>query len=538
MISFDVWEPGENLDQFFEDVIEVDEEYDPSMAPTVVPPGDVVEVEPGAPSAVPDEEVVEVEPGAPSAVPDEEVVEVESGAPSAVPDEDVVEIEPAPDVPQAMPAGEEAAYPDLLGDAYDIVIFDEGAPSSIPPASGATGGEDRDEVLGRDSGSPAPLPGDDAEPVLEEPVPREPAPVLSGSTEADRALEVDQDEDFWGTTGDSAATQWHSVETVTFRLRTGAYLGPMSYAAALDKVVDGEVSLDDLVSLDGHDFVSVSEVKELAERVTGMKGDVAQDLFQRPTPLVEQIDSHVTPDKRGLLIHEPLVRVLYRLAVERETGLLVLDLGAIRKELSLLDGNPHAIRSNIASESLSEYLVRREVLSRMELEMAYALQARFNGDIEETIVGLGLVEAPSLNRFIVDQIQDSVLDLLSWSKGEYTFYRGRSSEHDGFLKGIKTLSLLWLGMKRALDLESARIWLERHNGDTVYRGRNAEVDFAEFEVPEAIAKFLRDLIREPVSVGASIGFPGAWSDVEGYERVLALHLAKDLEVVEIIAREE
>ena len=67
--------------------------------------------------------------------------------------------------------------------------------------------------------------------------------------------------------------------------------------------------------------------------------------------------------------------------------------------------------SNNASELLGEYLVRRSVISREELDFALAVLPRYGGRMGDTLISLGLVGSLDIFRAIRDQGRDRLVDL-------------------------------------------------------------------------------------------------------------------------------
>ncbi|MFO0570033.1 MAG: hypothetical protein U0263_30595 [Polyangiaceae bacterium] len=73
-----------------------------------------------------------------------------------------------------------------------------------------------------------------------------------------------------------------------------------------------------------------------------------------------------------------------------------------RKEIYLKAGRLHRVASTDRSELLGEYLVRRNAISREQLETALGALSRFGGRLGDTVIGLGYVEAVDVFRAIRD----------------------------------------------------------------------------------------------------------------------------------------
>ena len=98
------------------------------------------------------------------------------------------------------------------------------------------------------------------------------------------------------------------------------------------------------------------------------------------------------PDDAGEFSVTSPMRVLFRLMTARATGLLVVAVGGIKKEIYVRDGQPEYVSSNVASELFGNYLVTKGVLSDGELAMALAMMPHYGGKLGDTLVGLGLLK--------------------------------------------------------------------------------------------------------------------------------------------------
>ncbi|MCJ1883166.1 DUF4388 domain-containing protein, partial [Pseudomonas nitroreducens] len=74
--------------------------------------------------------------------------------------------------------------------------------------------------------------------------------------------------------------------------------------------------------------------------------------------------------RRGELKNATLLSEVFRLLVDRETGVLHLQDEKRRKKIYVVDGRPEFVVSTDKSELLGEYLIASGVCLRMEVEMA------------------------------------------------------------------------------------------------------------------------------------------------------------------------
>src|SRR5262249_21396961 len=139
---------------------------------------------------------------------------------------------------------------------------------------------------------------------------------------------------------------------------------------------------------------------------------------------------------------QALVTVLLRVVETEATGVLFAEgpteskrsprADAGRKELYFVGGRLHHVASNNASELLGEYLVRRGVISRDELDFALAVLPRYGGRMGDTLISLGLVASLEIFRAIRDQGRDRLVDLFRWKTGKLSFYVDQKAPHVEF----------------------------------------------------------------------------------------------------------
>ncbi len=166
------------------------------------------------------------------------------------------------------------------------------------------------------------------------------------------------------------------------------------------------------------------------------------------------------PDLKGDLADVSAVRLLARLAADRETGQLIVERDDVSKEIFLVDGAPEFVSSNVPSERFGEYLVARGVISAGELSMALAILPRFQGKLGDTLVGLSLLRPLEVFRHLTRQVRDKIIDVFSWQSGSYRYYRGRMNRREAFPLGLDAFEILGAGVA-GLPMEPVRVRLDK-----------------------------------------------------------------------------
>jgi hypothetical protein len=188
-----------------------------------------------------------------------------------------------------------------------------------------------------------------------------------------------------------------------------------------------------------------------------------------PGPVRPEIEG--VADDSGDLEEVPPIAVLYRLTRARESGLLVVSAGAIRKEIYFRFGTPEFVSSNVAKELFGGYLVSKKMISEGELAMALAMMPHYGGKLGDTLVGLGLMRPLDVFRMLTGQVRDKLVDVCTWKKGTFAWYADRENPRDAFPLDLDAYEVLGAG---AMALPKAQVdeWVE---ANAAARPRSAKV---------------------------------------------------------------
>ncbi len=201
-------------------------------------------------------------------------------------------------------------------------------------------------------------------------------------------------------------------------------------------LVDTLPPLDDVKG--GLDVNSPSD--EAAHKVTQTAGELA-----RPTPDLE-ID----------LSERSLVSLLFALAVDVETGLIVLRAADTVKEIYLVDGDPQYVSSNLPEELFGQFLLAEGVLRPEELQECLAILPAYEGKLGEALVALKMLRPMQVLRLLTHQVRHKVFHAFAWSTGLASFYRGVSCERDSAPLGLDAFEVLAAGVSALPDLVLAQ----------------------------------------------------------------------------------
>ncbi|CAN5713957.1 hypothetical protein BH11MYX2_BH11MYX2_04870 [soil metagenome] len=146
------------------------------------------------------------------------------------------------------------------------------------------------------------------------------------------------------------------------------------------------------------------------------------------------------PKEVGEIREMPMMKVLYRLAKTKGTGLLKIEGRAgVLKEAYLLDGQPLFVHSNVESERLGAFLIMQGALTPQALQRALSVMHHFGGRLADTLVGLDILDPLEAYRLLAKQVAAKLMATMSWQKGRYTWtprhpnpWKARSLHLDAF----------------------------------------------------------------------------------------------------------
>jgi hypothetical protein len=135
-----------------------------------------------------------------------------------------------------------------------------------------------------------------------------------------------------------------------------------------------------------------------------------------------------------------LPQALYGLAVERCSGLLIARDGDRQKRIYLSAGDPVFSSSTDRDELLGRRLVASGILPVRALDRAFALHPPLR--IGEALVAARALGPAKLLRELVGQLEDRVVELGRWQRGEIAFVRGKGAGVEPLRPRTPTLALV------------------------------------------------------------------------------------------------
>lgn len=273
-------------------------------------------------------------------------------------------------------------------------------------------------------------------------------------------------------------------------LASGAKLGPYSFAEIIHAITTGEVMRGDSVDYMGRGYKLIDDIEELVR------------FLPPPTSRTGDLLGPGTPDYKDTLTAESVLRILGRIVIKRETGALFVEQThpgsqkPLHKELYFVHGKLHHVASTDATELLGEYLVRRDQLTREELDMALAVLPRYDGRIGDTLISLGLVTPINVFRAIREQGRDRCADLFRWRGGKLAYYVGQTYHQVEFPLKLDLPDVMLTGLEAVRADEGPTANYRDRLGEKVIPTGN-ELPYVDW--PETV-QYTRSLVSQPTAL--------------------------------------
>ncbi|MBA3460591.1 MAG: serine/threonine protein kinase [Deltaproteobacteria bacterium] len=202
----------------------------------------------------------------------------------------------------------------------------------------------------------------------------------------------------------------------------------------------------------------------------------------------EPVEVPSGPREIGDIREQPLLRVVYRLAKQKGTGMLKLEGRAgVLKEAYLNDGQPQFVNSNVEGERLGQFLIAQGALNQQSLQRAVSVMHHFGGRLADTLVGLDILDPLEAYRLLAKQVAAKLMEAFSWQKGRFTWtprhpnpWKTRSLHLDAF-------RVIGAG---AAQLTEPMIdeWLAANTQQFVVREPTADGELAQFGLGDALLR--------------------------------------------------
>ncbi len=220
-------------------------------------------------------------------------------------------------------------------------------------------------------------------------------------------------------------------------------MGPLEIQEVSELIASGRANHSSEVLREGGQWHNIASVPELSVQLSKL-----------PTP--EESDPDAVADYQGMLMDASFTKLLYRLAIVKAEGRLVLTRPGVKKEIYMRKGFPEFVKSNLVSERLGDYLVAKKAITEDQRDEAIKIMKGFSGRLGDTLIGMGLLKPHELFELLSQQVLDKFFEVFGWTAGNYRFYSGQTYEAEIVPLKLGGYALLAEGVRQNITLDFLR----------------------------------------------------------------------------------
>lgn len=159
---------------------------------------------------------------------------------------------------------------------------------------------------------------------------------------------------------------------------------------------------------------------------------------------------------RGNLEVLDLASILQVLSSKDKTGVLQLSQDKIKTVICLKEGNIVAASDNSGHIRLGQILYNNGMISNEKLQKALETAKNSDRRLGEVLLSMKYIEPETLKEVVYQQVQETVLELIFWTEGDFE-YRDCVVEFDNQgIKEINTTALL-MEASRRMDERNSKL---------------------------------------------------------------------------------
>ncbi|MCC6748994.1 MAG: response regulator [Deltaproteobacteria bacterium] len=273
---------------------------------------------------------------------------------------------------------------------------------------------------------------------------------------------------------------------------TDARWSPSQKAAALQ-----QMGLLDLLSKP----VDPMQVAEL------LVAELASASVEAPEPLADQASRdekhHVEKAVRavrtepvllrGNLQTTPFPELLHQLYAKRAVGALFLLRDNVKKIVYFKEGHPSYVKSNVLAECLGKVLVREKMISEGDCAESLRRMKETRRQQGTVLIEMGVISPQNLVVGLELQLQAKLLDIFSWTRGEYLFKRDVKLPSEVIALEWNNATLIAEGVRRRWDPPRLKQALEPLLDRYLAPARDPKLRFQEFPLDEVDQVFAAEM---------------------------------------------
>ena len=185
----------------------------------------------------------------------------------------------------------------------------------------------------------------------------------------------------------------------------------------------------------------------------------------------------------GSLVDVPFPALLHHLHGLRATGVLQLQHGKRKKALQLRDGYPVAVRSNLLSECLGNFLVRTGRISDRDLDESIRRLKSGEGRQGEILVAMQVLAEDEIGPVLAAQADEKLFEIFEWTGGGFEFQIGACLDGgSGLALDRSPANLILHGVRGRFPLSRVDAYLAASTDRFVAQGESPFYRFQEIDL--------------------------------------------------------
>jgi CheY-like chemotaxis protein/DnaJ-domain-containing protein 1 len=194
---------------------------------------------------------------------------------------------------------------------------------------------------------------------------------------------------------------------------------------------------------------------------------------------------------RGTFAELPFPALLHQAHGLRANGVLQLKSGEKSKEIELRDGRPAAVRSNLASERLGEWLLASGRIEPAVLAESARRLLRGEGLQGQILVGMQVLSAEDLAATLREQAEEKLLEIFEWEEGAFVLGLGAQLARATALPLVRSAAdVIHRGVRQRFSLERIDATLAAHTATMIVPSANPFYSFQDIELGDDERKML------------------------------------------------
>jgi serine/threonine-protein kinase len=294
--------------------------------------------------------------------------------------------------------------------------------------------------------------------------------------------------------------------------------GPLHMEKLYEMMAAGQLTKRFDVLREGGSWMHLAGVPELSVHLATL-------------PTQEESDPDAVADYQGQINEISFPKLVYRLAIAREDGRLVLVRPGVTKEIYLRQGLPEFVKSNLPGELLGQYLVDRKIITQAQRDEAVKAMHGYSGRLGDTLIAMGALKPHELFEQLQDQVREKILEVFSWDSGTYHFYSGQTYKGEVIPLKIGSFAIIAEGVRRYLNTD---ILKARYRAKLDQKLRRIENPYLAIDALLLTAREQRvvNLLDDRPTIRDLLA--GAGSDAYAFETAVysVLYILEELEMLE------